>query len=131
MPNGIRRVLVAEDDPACRNVLRFTLEHAGFKVAVARDGQTAWGLLNESDFDLVLTDFAMPRMSGRELVERMRRDERFSAMPVILLTGRDSGLKATCSPGKMNVDAIISKPFSPSQVKRRIEECLAANRRAD
>lgn len=120
-----KRLLVVEDHPAEARVLDFVLRRAGYDVTVASDGRTAWDLVNSEEFDLVVSDFTMPGMTGGELSARMRRDGRLAEIPVILLTGRALELKSLVRQGQMSVDMIISKPFSPRELKKKVGECLA------
>ena len=62
-----KRILVAEDDIAMGGVIRFNLQKAGFDVTLVRSGKAAWELLEQADFDLVVSDFQMPEMTGGEL----------------------------------------------------------------
>ncbi len=119
-----RRLLVAEDNRAEAHIISFVLGEAGFSVTVASDGQTAWELLDTHDFDLVVTDFTMPGMNGGELCVRMRNDERFAKIPIILLTARSVETDSLLRQSEMLVDAIVSKPFSPRKLKQKVCECL-------
>src|SRR5581483_10345027 len=79
------RVLLVDDDPELRRAIARTLERSGFTVVTAEDGQRAASLLTEERFDVVLTDVAMPKMGGIELLRVAR--ERDLEMPVLLMTG--------------------------------------------
>ena len=121
-----KRVLVAEDNAAMRNVICFALRGAGFEVTAAEDGHKAWTTLDTEDIDLVVSDFQMPRMSGGELCERMRGDCRFAQTPVILLTAKGYELNAAQYRDELSVSAIMSKPFSPRELAESVQHCLAA-----
>ena len=118
-------VLVAEDNPAMRGVIRFALEKAGLEVTIAKCGQEAWDLLSELDVDLILTDFHMPGMTGGQLCERVRQDARLERIPVILLTAKGFELDTTHYMDELAVSAIIPKPFSPRELTRTVKNCLA------
>ena len=75
MASKQNRILAVDDNRAILNVARFTLENAGFHVTTARDGRAAWRLLQEEDFELVLTDYRMPHMDGEILCKRIREAE--------------------------------------------------------
>ena len=81
-------VLVVDDTATNVEVLRSILEEARYRVVTARSGDEALARLEETPADLVLTDLWMPRMSGFDLIERIRADERFAGVPVVLLTAR-------------------------------------------
>lgn len=117
-----RRILIAEDNPAMANVIRFNLESAGIYAEVAGNGRDAWQRLQEDDFDLVITDFQMPEMDGRELCLAIRASERHGDLPIILLTAKELELESMTSLEDLQATRICQKPFSPSEL---IECCFA------
>lgn len=84
------RILVVDDSITSRTLLKNVLESYGYDVTTAVDGCDAITALQSSDFDLVSSDVEMPRMDGFELTARIRADERFSRLPVVLVTSMDS-----------------------------------------
>lgn len=126
MAEGVKRILVAEDNLAMGNVIRYGLSRAGYDVTLARCGQAAWELLREHDFDLFVFDFQMPGMTGGELCERIRKEARFERTPVIFLTAKALELDRAHYMDELSVDAIISKPFSPLELTKTVESLLAA-----
>jgi len=120
-----RRVLVVEDDTAMAYVIRFTLQKAGLHVEVADCGKSAWSMLKNERFDLVLTDLLMPGMTGDELCRNMRADPRLAAIPVIILTVKGFELDRGHYLRDLCVGAVISKPFSPQELVRIVEQHLA------
>lgn len=82
----VLRVLVVDDSITTRSLEKSILEHAGYKVSVAVDGQQAWGMLQELTFDLVVTDVEMPQMNGFELTGLIKQSERLKHLPVIIVT---------------------------------------------
>jgi two-component system chemotaxis sensor kinase CheA len=89
-PSRKRRVLVAEDSITARALLKNILETADYTVTTAVDGAEAFALAHDGEFDLVVSDVDMPRMSGFELTARIRADERLSRLPVVLVTALES-----------------------------------------
>lgn len=87
---NIRRILVVEDSVTSRTLLQTILERAGYLVRTAVDGMEALAMLKEHEFDMVVSDVDMPRMSGFTLTEKIRADSRLAALPVILVTSLDS-----------------------------------------
>jgi CheY-like chemotaxis protein len=110
------RLLVAEDDPTFANVVRFTLEHHGFDVTVVGDGQTAWEKLQQGGFDLLVSDYQMPRMSGGDLCRRIRQEPRFTELPIILVSAKRLELDTAQLARDFGVRFIFSKPFSPRRL---------------
>jgi two-component system chemotaxis sensor kinase CheA len=86
LPSTKKTVLVVEDSLTTRTLERNILEAAGFDVTTAIDGEEALIKLHEKSFDIVITDLQMPRLDGFALTERIKKDERFKDIPVILVT---------------------------------------------
>ena len=85
-----KRLMVAEDSITARTLLRNILETGGYQVATAVDGVDAFTKLRSGDFDLVVSDVDMPRMSGFELTTKIRGDEKLGELPVVLVTALES-----------------------------------------
>ena len=84
------RILVVEDSVTSRTYLQNLLEQAGHKVITARDGLAAFAMLKEDEFDMVVSDVDMPRMSGFTLTEKIRADSQLSHLQVVLVTSLDT-----------------------------------------
>jgi CheY-like chemotaxis protein len=112
MPQEQKRILAVDDNRVILNVVRFTLERAGFAVTVARDGRAAWDILQTEDFDLIVTDYQMPEMTGEMLCQRMREVERLKSIPVILLSGKGLELDLARLQEDLGVSEVIFKPMS-------------------
>ncbi|MCF6298815.1 MAG: phosphate regulon transcriptional regulator PhoB [Thiomicrorhabdus sp.] len=116
-------ILIVEDEAAIRDMLNFTLSSAGYNVIEAQNGEQAWKMLNDSVPACMLLDWMLPGVSGVNLVERIRKHERFASMPVIMLTARGEendqvqGFEA-------GADDYVIKPFSPRALVARIKALL-------
>lgn len=86
---GTRRVLVVDDSLTVREVERSLLEAAGYEVDQAVDGKDGWNAIRTGNYELVITDIDMPRMDGIELVRLIKSDQRFSGLPVIIVSYKD------------------------------------------
>jgi two-component system chemotaxis sensor kinase CheA len=84
------RVLVAEDSITARTLLKNILETGGYQVTTAVDGADAFTQLRSGEFDLLVSDVDMPRMSGFELTTKIREDKKLAELPVILVTALES-----------------------------------------
>jgi len=82
--------LVVDDSITTRTLEKNILENAGYQVVVAADGQEAWALVQGQPLDAVVADVAMPRMDGFVLTEKVKGDERFQELPVVLVTSLES-----------------------------------------
>ncbi|MER3424265.1 MAG: response regulator [Nitrospiraceae bacterium] len=84
-PNGMARVLIIDDEPLVRDMLRYTLESVGHTVVEASDGRVAMRLWRENPADLIVTDLLMPEKDGLEVIRELRRD--FPQAKIIALSG--------------------------------------------
>jgi two-component system phosphate regulon response regulator PhoB len=117
------RILLAEDDEALVELMRFHLERDGFEVARAADGEEALLLAREMVPDLVLLDWMMEGLSGIEVCRRIRRQEELANVPIIMITAR--GEEADRVYGlETGADDYITKPFSPRELLARIQAVL-------
>jgi two-component system, OmpR family, KDP operon response regulator KdpE len=114
------RILVVDDDPQIRRVLKVTLSGQGFEVDDARNGEAALERLRESRFDLVLLDINMPGMSGLEVCREVRAG---SEIAIIMLTVRDNEAD-TVEALDAGADDYVTKPFKPSELSARIRAAL-------
>ncbi|QDU54777.1 response regulator [Aeoliella mucimassa] len=126
MENTASKVLIAEDNAALLRVLEFTLARAGYAVTQASDGAQAWQHAQAEDFDIVLTDQQMPYMTGVELCTNLRSLDRYEHTPIVLLTAKGMELELPQLCAELGIAATFSKPFSPSQVLKKVQELLAA-----
>ncbi|VAW44002.1 Phosphate regulon transcriptional regulatory protein PhoB (SphR), partial [hydrothermal vent metagenome] len=120
---SVETILIVEDEAAIRDMLNFTLSSAGYKVVEACNGEQAWKMLNNEVPACLLLDWMLPGISGVNLVERIRKHERFASMPVIMLTARGEendqvqGFEA-------GADDYVIKPFSPRALVARLKALL-------
>lgn len=82
----LARVLVCDDSITTRTLQKNLLESKGYRVTLATDGQMGWELLQHGDFDVVVTDIEMPRMTGIELTDRIRKSQDHAELPVIIVS---------------------------------------------
>ncbi|MFN8080682.1 MAG: response regulator [Kineosporiaceae bacterium] len=117
-------ILVVDDDPDICALLEFKLSSGGHEVSVEHDGEAALAALEQQQVDLVLLDWMMPRMGGLEVCLAMRADERYSHIPVLMLTAKaqEADVQRGLAAG---ADDYILKPFSPREVAARIDASLA------
>ncbi|HAK63014.1 MAG TPA: DNA-binding response regulator, partial [Alphaproteobacteria bacterium] len=107
-------VLIAEDEPAQLELLRYNLEAADFKTLTATDGASALLLIEEERPDLVLLDWMLPEVSGIEACRRIRLNAETRALPVIMLTAR--GEESDRVRGlESGADDYLPKPFEPRE----------------
>lgn len=114
------RVLVVEDDPTTREVLRRYLSRAGLEVVEADDGRDGLAAFSRMPPDLVILDLMLPGIDGLDVCERIRR---VSGVPIMLLTalGSESDRVVGLEQG---ADDYVVKPFSPREVTLRVQRLL-------
>ena len=116
-------VLVVEDEPPLIELLRYNLEKDGFDVSVATDGEEALLMVQESEPDLIILDWMLPKLSGLDLCRRLRSPALGNKTPIIMLTARGEegdrvkGLDA-------GADDYVVKPFSPAELIARVRAVL-------
>ena len=118
------RVLVVDDEPHIRTVLRGYLEADGFQVHEAGDGEQALDLLRRDPFDLLLLDVMLPGIDGLEVLRRVRTT---SDVYVILVTARTEEVDKLVGLG-VGADDYVTKPFSPREVAARAKAVLRRQR---
>ena len=112
-------VLVVDDDPEIRELVRYTLDE--WDVRTAANGQEAMSAVAAATPDLVVMDIMMPGMSGLEVLERWRADPATANLPVILLTAKAA--ESDVDRGfELGATEYVVKPFSPLDLVRRVGE---------
>jgi DNA-binding response OmpR family regulator len=115
-------ILIVDDEPNVRLMLRTTLESVGYKVLDAEDGVRALDRLRLEPCDLILLDLQMPKMDGMELLRRLRADA--NTIPTVILTAHGSIPEAV---GAMKLGAIdfLTKPITPEALRRVVAEVIS------
>jgi len=112
------KILIADDEKEIRKILRLLLEGRGHEILEAEDGERAVSILSENkDVDLCVMDIMMPRLSGVDAVERIRR---FSDVPVLFLTAKSLESDKEEAYGKGGDDYLV-KPFSPGELLLKVD----------
>jgi two-component system chemotaxis response regulator CheY len=122
-------ILVVDDQQPMRKTIAYILRQAGLRnIDFAEDGEEAWRSLNHGSFDLVLLDWNMPRMSGLELLGRIRQSEEYGNLPVVMITAEanEEHVLAAINAGVTNY---IVKPFAPDTLLKKMREALDRARR--
>ena len=122
-----KTVLLVEDNEDNLVVYRTILEHVGFKVIEARDGEEGVSRAKENLPDLILMDISIPKMDGWEATQRLKAYENTKAIPIIALTAhaleedRQKALQAGC-------DGYLAKPVEPRRVVQEVERFVGPAR---
>lgn len=119
-------VLIAEDSAPMREDIVQILKSFGYAVVQVADGMEAWDALNDPSiqFDVILSDWNMPRMQGIELLHRVRSADRLKNTPFIMISSRaeESMLISAIQSG---VDNYLTKPFTPDVLKAKLEKAFS------
>lgn len=113
------KILIVEDEPIFRRMVRKNLLEVGYDVVEAEDGQTAWDLFQRESFQFVITDWMMPKMNGPQLVQNIRMSGQGNYTYIIMLTAMDD--KDNVIFGiESGADEYLTKPFNSRELKARV-----------
>jgi two-component system phosphate regulon response regulator PhoB len=123
-------ILIVEDDAAIRDMLCFSLKHAGFACEAVSDGEQGLEWLAKHKPDIILLDWMLPGIDGIEFIRRLRSNEFIADIPVIMLTAKGGSDDMVKGLG-VGADDYINKPFSPPELVARIKALLRRTRAGD
>lgn len=118
-----KKILIVDDEAHIVNILKFNIKKAGFDVITAANGEEALSMIASEMPDLIICDVMMPKVTGFEVCQKVKGDDKFKHIPFILLTAKgqevdkDIGLK-------FGADQYLTKPFSPKSVVDKVAEIL-------
>ncbi|GAB6059548.1 chemotaxis response regulator CheY [Desulfonatronum thiosulfatophilum] len=116
------RVLVVDDFSTMRRIIKNILRQLGFtNIVEADDGTTAWEVLNKDRIDFVISDWNMPKMTGIELLRKVRASEEYADVPFLMVTAE--GLQENIIEAvQAKVSNYIVKPFTPETLGQKIDK---------
>lgn len=122
------KLLVVDDSSTMRRIIKNTLQRLGYEdILEAEHGLQAWELLDTIDgIKVLITDWNMPEMNGLDLVKKVRADNRFIDIPIIMVT-TEGGKAEVITALKAGVNNYIVKPFTPQVLKEKLEAVLGIN----
>lgn len=115
------KILVVDDEAAISTLLQYNLEENNYDVTVVEDGQTAYQLASQQQFDAILLDLMLPGMDGMTVLKTLRQDK--ISTPVILVTAKGDEFDRVFGL-ELGADDYITKPFSPREVIARLKAVL-------
>ena len=115
-----KKVLVVDDEKLIVKGIRFSLEQDGMEVDCAYDGEEALNMVREKDYDIVLLDVMLPRLTGFEVCQAIRE---FSSVPVVMLTAKGDDMDKILGL-EYGADDYITKPFNILEVKARLKAIM-------
>ena len=121
------KVLVVDDEKLIVKGIKFSLEQDGMEVACAYDGEEALNMAKENEFDMILLDLMLPKMSGLEVCQQIRE---FSNVPIIMLTAKGEDMDKIMGL-EYGADDYVTKPFNILEVKARIKAIMRRTRKPE
>ena len=114
-------ILVCDDEPTLRELVRAVLG-PGYRFVEAADGREALSVARDEEPDLIVLDVMLPGLSGIEVLDALRHDERLAKTPVVVITAWSHTEAEVLTAG---ADAFVSKPFDPDDLSHAVEDLLA------
>jgi CheY-like chemotaxis protein len=117
-----KTILIADDEPTLRELVRASLD-GNYQFAEASDGIVALQLAREITPDVIILDLMLPRLSGLDVLEELRADERLQHIPVLVMTAWNDTYDDAIAAG---ADRFLAKPFHPDELKVAVDELVGA-----
>lgn len=125
MSNNMK-ILVVDDYSTMRRIIKNLLHDLGYSdVTEADDGKTALPMLQNGNFEFLITDWNMPGMAGLDLLKAVRADARLSKLPVLMLTA-EAKREQIIEAAQAGVNGYVIKPFTAVTLKEKIDKILAS-----
>jgi CheY-like chemotaxis protein len=119
-----RRILIVDDNPANRLLIRRVLADEGHSLLEANDGLSALAKIRSEKPDLMLLDIMMPLMNGYAVIARVRGQLGLTDLPIIIMSSKGEAESKSLAMD-LGADAYLTKPFVPSELKAKINSFLA------
>lgn len=119
------RILITEDEPNIVESLTFILTRAGYEVTAVADGEAAMRQLRVERPDLMILDLMVPKLSGFEVLKRVKGDPALASLPVLVLSAKGQAHDRQLAEA-IGADAFVTKPFSNRDLVERIGQLCAA-----
>src|SRR4051794_9357050 len=114
-------ILIIDDEKIIRDSVAKTLQQAGYKTETRGTLLEAVEAIQANEYDLIICDVMIPHIGGLELVDKLKSDPKYSAIPVVLMTGMDRDILNATS---LSANAVLTKPFDSSQLIDVVREQL-------
>jgi two-component system cell cycle response regulator DivK len=128
-PGTGKTILIAEDNDDSRTIYREYLEHAGYRVVEATNGEDALALARSEPPDIILMDVSMPKMDGLTATRILKADARLRSVPVVALTAHAMASDAEMARAA-GCDGYLAKPIAPREVCDEVEQRIGPARSA-
>jgi two-component system chemotaxis response regulator CheY len=118
-----KTILIVDDSESIRTILRLTLQFSGYQILEAEDGKQACEILERNLCDLVITDLAMPVMTGVDLLRKIREELKNTALPIIICTAEKASQQEDLL--KKGATMLMEKPVSPRELLEIVKNILS------
>lgn len=123
MAENAKKVLQVDDEPDITYIVEFVLSSGGFEIKKLNDSTKAVAELLGNNYSLLILDLMMPKLSGFEVLELLRKEEPLKKLPVLILSSRQLTNDETKFLEKMNAN-VMSKPFEPHRLLEKVREII-------
>jgi len=120
----MKTILVVDDSRSLRQMVTFCLRAAGYEVSEATDGVEALEIMQDQQFDLVLTDQNMPRMDGLTFIQSLRKQSAYQKIPILILTTESSN-EMKAKGRAVNATGWLVKPFDPERLIAVVKKVIS------
>jgi len=117
-----KKILIAEDEAILSTLLEKKLIEEGYQIFVAEDGEKTMEILNKEEVDLLLLDIIMPKKSGFEVMEEMKKDSKLSKIPVIIISNSGQPVELSKIKELGAKDWLIKTEFAPQEVVEKVKK---------
>lgn len=121
-----KKILIVDDEPAMISMLSEFLGGAGFEISTASDGQMALEKVNLAPPDLLLMDIMLPKVDGWLVCQKLKADEKFKKIPIVLISGMLASDSST-DPSIEKCDYLIAKPFQMENLLKKVQELTGSS----
>lgn len=123
--NTMKKIFIVEDDPFLVDIYVTKFEEKGYSVEAVRDGEEALGVIEKRDFDIIILDINLPKMSGWDVLRRLRENDKSQESKVIILSNAVLEEDSRRMMDEFGVSKYIVKIYyTPEEVVKEVEECL-------
>ena len=119
----MKKILFVDDEPQLVEMVKIRLEANNYEVILASDGEQALEKARGEKPDLIILDIMLPKMDGYKVCRMLKFDDKYSSIPVIMLTARSQESEKSMGE-EVGADAYIIKPFEPQMLLGKIKELL-------
>ena len=116
-----KKILIVDDEPEMVSLLSQFLGNAGYQIRTAADGQEALEKVSEASPDLLLMDIMLPKVDGWLVCQKLKADEKFKKIPIILISGILAG-DSSADPSVEKCDYLMAKPFEMQNLLTKVRE---------